>query len=109
MQADQHFSVDQGSDRTVLMNVKDALGQPRNVSGETRTWIVAEGRDRRAIRYLTKTPTTTDGDGTGDQCVVTLDAEDTRPLDPGIYWHELRIGDNAEIGGNLTINGSVSG
>ncbi len=112
MQADQHFSKDQGSQIVTPVQRQGRCRSPRDVSGEARSWVVAEGRDQRSARLIEKATgaiSVSNGDGINDQCQITIAPEDDRALDPGLYWSELRIGDVAEIGGIMTLNGSSTG
>lgn len=85
-----NFDIDQGTDFSITVNLKDDLGQPFNLTGYT---IAAQMRKN----YASSSATTfaTSHDSTGGHIILSLDNSVTGLITPGNYLYDVEITDGS--------------
>lgn len=87
----QDFEMWQGEDETIQIPVTDGDGSPVNMAGASVTWVMFAGATVAVTKTAGSGVEITDGDGTSDLLVVTIEKSDTLTLAPGYYEHECRV------------------
>ena len=83
-----------GEDKVLEFTVLQADGvTPQDISGWDLSWMLKASKDDLDVDALIRKLTPTEvylSDPTAGVCRVTVLAEDTDPIDPGKYFHELK-------------------
>lgn len=103
----QNFQMVAGDSKTLVITVRNSVGDPVNITGSTIKWQAARSLGKASIISKTTSSGISLSDPTNGIFTVTLNPDDTEDL-RGVYHHEAQVTDASNnistvLSGTMTI------